>query len=362
VKVDSGARRPARRAPGVSRIAAAALAGWLVAATTVASAADPHEKPKRRADHSTLEGSVAGESTFLDTPPFPGLDITNAFRIHLDAFTAPDASVGSGHVTVVRPEVGLRATWPVNDRLLVRIGARLAEARYRFRGNVWGIVPLPSGQAFDGDERIGDLNLHAARLPLEAAHHLSENTNWLAKGERWSVVGAAYIGSRWEDGDFDSGLDAGGGIGVGYEIPERLRVALGVSLHSQLDKADIDLDPLFSLRWRPVDRVTVRTRELGLQVELELYPAFEIFLAGFRSSDGYRLRDRAPLGDVFFRDRHVRVGGGIDWALANWLHFELEAGAVVERRLRVREEDLGTLLSERAGPSPYFEVRFDVRL
>jgi hypothetical protein len=305
---------------------------------------------------------VTGETTFLDAPPFPGLDITKAFRIQLETLTAPDASIGSGHVTVVRPEVGVRATWPVNDRTVLRIATRLAEARYRFRGDVWPMIPLPSGQALDGDELIGDLDLHATRVSLEGAYRLSENTHWFANDERWSVVGSAYIGSRWEDGDFDSGLDAGGGIGVGYEIPARLRVALGVSLHSQLDEGDLDLGPLFSLRWRPTDRVTVRTRELGLQVEYALTPAFEVHLNGFRSSTGYRLRDRDPFGDLTFRDRHVRVGGGIDWALANWLHLELEAGAIADWRLRVRDEDLGTLWSRRADPSAYFEIRFEVRL
>ncbi len=344
-------------------MAAAALAGWLGAAAMAASAEEPKEKPKRQPDRSTVQGSVVGESTFLDAPPFPGLDITNVVRIQLETFTAPDASMGSGHVTVVRPEVGLRATWPVNDRAVLRIATRLAEARYRFRGDAWArTVALPSGQNLDADEVIGDLDLHAARLALEGAYHLSDKTNWLANGERWSAVGTAYIGSRWEDSDFDSGLDAAGGLGIGYEIPERLRLALGVVVHSPLDDADFDVGPLVSLRWRPVDRITVRTRELGLQVEYALTPAFEIHLNGFRSSNGYRLNDRDLLGDLSFRDRYIRSGVGIDWSLANWLNLELEAGAVAERILRVRDEDGGTLFSRRADPSAYFEIRFNLRM
>jgi hypothetical protein len=343
-------------------MAAAALAGWLGGAA--ASAADSREgATPPPSDHSTLQGSVTGESTFLDAPPFPGLDITDAVQIRLETFTAPDASIGSGHVTVVRPELGARATWPVNDQMVLRIATRLAQSRYRFRGNVWDtMIALPSGPVLDADRLIGDLDLHAARLALEGAYRLSEDTHWFANGERWSVLGSAYVGSRWENGAFDSGLDAGGGIAVGYEIPKQLRVALGVSLRTPLDETDLDLDPLFSLRWRPAERVTLRTRELGLQVELELTPALEIFLTGFRSTDGFRLRDRHPLGDLTFRDRQVRLGGGIDWALANWLHFETEVGAIAERRLRVREEDLGTLLSRRGDPSAYFEVRFELRL
>jgi len=308
---------------------------------------------------------VAGESALLDAPPFPGPDITDAFRIQAETFAAPDTSIGSGHVSVVRPELGVRATWPASDRLVLRIVTRVAKSRYRFRGDVWGAtVALPFGPYPDADQLIGDrLDLHAARLALEGAYRLSDDTHWLADGEQWAVLGSANIGSRWEDGAFDSGLAAGGALGLGYEIPKLLRVALGVSLRTSLNKAELDPDPFFSLRWRPIERVTVRTRELGLQVEVALTPSFEVYLTGFRSSDGYRLRDRIrPLGDLTFRDRQVRLGVGLDWSLADWLRLDLEAGAIADRRLRVREEDLGTLLSRRADSSAYFEVRFEVRL
>jgi hypothetical protein len=152
-------------------------------------------------------------------------------------------------------------------------------------------------------------------------------------------------------------------LGVGYEIPKRLRVALGVSLQTPLDQGDLGVDPFFSLRWRPIERLTVRTRELGLQVEVDLAPSLEVYLTGFRSSNGYRLRDRFdPLGDLSFRDRHLRLGAGLDWSVVDWLRLGLEAGAIADRRLRVREEDRGTLFSSRVDPSAYFEIRLEVRL
>jgi hypothetical protein len=349
----------------ISKIAVVGLASWLGAAATIATAADTEGEAKpRRREPSTTEGNVAGESTLLDAPPFPGLDITDAFRIQAKTFAAPDASIGSGHVSAVRPELGIRATWPVSDRLVLRIETRLAESLYRFRGDVWGAaVALPFGP-FDADQLIGDhLDLYAARVALEGAYRLSDDTKWFADTEQWTVLGTAYIGSRWEDGAFDTGLAAGGALGVGYEIPKLLRVALGVSLRTPLDKVELDAGPFFSLRWRPIERVTVRTRELGLQVEMELTPSFEVYLTGFRSSDGYRLRDRTgPLGELTFRDRQVRLGVGLDWSLTDWLRLDLEVGAIADRRLRVREEELGTLLSRRADSSAYFEVRFELDL
>jgi hypothetical protein len=325
------------------------------------SAAEPRAERPSTTEHSTVEGQ-AGEGTFLDAPPFPGLQITDAIRIRLQTFTAPDAAVGSGHVTLVRPELAVRATAPVTDRAMLRIAIRLAHSQYRFHGDVWGnAVPLP-GVGVDPDAAIGDLDLYAAQLALEGAYRLSRDTHWLARNEEWAAIGALYAGSRWEDGHFHSGLDGGGAIGFGYEIPDRLRLALGVSLRTPLDHADVDVGPLVSLRWRPIDRFTLRTRELGLQAEYQLTPPFETYLTGFRSTDRFTLNDRGLLGDLLFRDRSVRVGLGFEWTLANWLHLQLEGGAIVDRRLRVQEEDLGTILSRSGDPSGYVDLHLELRL
>ncbi len=352
------ARRPVRRTSRMARVAALALAGALGAAAPSAA-----EKPDD--DQSTVEGNVAGELSFLAAPPFPELDISEALRMHLALFTAPQASIGDGDMTVVRPELRARLTWLATERFVSRIALQLAETQYDFQGDVWGtgtdVHPI-TGQTFDADERIGDLDLHAFRIAIDGARLISDSTDWFVKGERWSVVGSIYGGSRWENGDFDDGTSMGGALGFGYEVGKRLRLALGVSLRSPFHDAEVDLDPIFALRWRPNELVTLRTRELGLQVEVGVTPAFGLFIAGFRSSDGYRLSDRPGFGDLSFRERHIRIGGGIDWILANWLQLELEMGALLDRRIRVHEEDLGTLLSRRSDPSPYVEIRFEIHL
>jgi hypothetical protein len=354
------ARRSVWCAPGVARVAAVVLCGWIGA--SAASASDASEETDRNADPSTVEGS-ARERGFLSAPPFPELAITEAFRVELGTFGAPDASIGSGQVSVVRNALSARATWLANERMSSRIALQVAETRYGFRGDVWGVRLHPlTAQALDYDHLIGDLDLHAARVAIDGAYLVTDRTDWFADGERWAVLGSVYGGSRWEDGDFDSGLGVGGALGVGYEVAKELRVALGVSLGSPIDDPDLDINPLFSLRWRPNDVVTLRSRELGLQVELALTPVFSVFLTGFRSSDGYRLRDRPPLGDLSFRERNVRIGAGFEWTLANWLHLEFEAGALADRSLRVHEEHLGTLVSSRSGGSPYLELRLELRL
>lgn len=329
-----------------------------------------------RHDRSMVGGNVAGDSTFLDAPPFPGMEITDAFRIQLNAFTAPDASLGEGHVTLVRPELGGRATWPATERLVLRVSARVANSRYRFRGAPWTPVV---------DFGLGDaLDLYAGRLALEGAYLVEDEGSLLAENEVWSVLGTLYGSSRWESGTFGEGLGAGGAFGVGYEIPGRLHLAVGVSLRTSIEEGGVDPDPFLSLRWDVTDRLTLRNRELGLQLDYDVTPFFELYAAGFRTSDRFRLDERGGsladlgfegtlpgtgleaadvlLGDLTFRDRQIRAGAGLDWVLANWLHLELEVGGIARRRLRVSDEDLGTLASRSVGASVYFDVRFEVRL
>lgn len=349
--------------PGVAEVSRdARRAAWL--ALVLALAAAPSAAQQSADTPSTSEPSTdaASEGSFLQEPPFAPLEITEAFRIRLQTLVAPEASLGSGDVTLVRPELSARATWPVNDDVILRITTRVSESRYRFHGDVWGSPALLPGVGIDPDIAFGNLDLHAAQLGLEGAYSLSRTTHWLAEHEEWAAVSAIYANSRWEDDDFHSGVGVGGAIGIGYEIPESLRLALGVSVRTPLDHQDVDVGPLLLLRWRPTDRFTLRTRELGLQAELVLTPVFEVYLAGFRSTDRFRLNDRSPLGDLSFRDRRIQVGLGLEWKLSNWLRIALEGGSIVDRRIRVSEEDLGTLLSRRGDPSGYFELRVELRL
>jgi hypothetical protein len=351
--------------PGVIQFSRdACRAAWLALVLALAAAPSAAQHHEREDTPSTAEDPTgpAGEGNLLDSPALAPLPITEGFRIRLQTLVAPEASIGHGDVTLVRPELNARATWPVNDKMVLRLTTRLAENQYRFHGDVWGSEAQLPQLGIDPDKAFDDLDLHSAQLGLEGAYSLSRDTHWLAKQEEWALVGALYAGSRWEDDSFHSGVGAGGAIGIGYEIPENLRVALGVSLRTPLDHTDIDVGPFVSLRWRPIEHFTLRSRELGLQAEYELTPVFEVYLAGFRSTDRFRLNDRKPLGDLSFRDRRVQVGAGFEWKLSNWLHLMAEGGSIVDRRLRVREEDLDTVLSRNGGPSGYCELRIELRL
>jgi hypothetical protein len=343
--------------PALRQTAALAVGALLCALV----ARDARAETPTRSDDSAVEGSTSGEPSFLDSPPFPELPITGAARLRPGTLIVPDADVGAGHVTLVRSELTARASLPASEAMLLRMSLRLSESRYRFGGDVWGTANKP-GLDRDPDLLIRDLDLHVAQVAIEGAYRLSDDTRWFAKDERWALLGTAYTGSRWEDHDFHSGLGAGAAIAFGYEIPDRLRIALGVSVRTPLVHSDFAVGPFISLRWRPTDYLTIRSRELGAQIEYAIAPALDLFIAGFRSTDGYWLNDRGALGALTFRDRQLRFGTGFNWTLANWLRLQVEAGAIAERRMRVHDEDFGDLLSRRGDPAGFAEIRFEIHL
>jgi len=303
-------------------------------------------------DHAGVPHSES-DSIFFDLPAFPGRDVSDAVRVDLGTRIAPAARLGSGHVTFVRPHLGVRTTWPVDDRWVLRASGQASTSLYRFRRDPTGFPSL-----------LGkDLDLYATRLALEGAYRLIEVGPWFADDESWSLLGSLSGSSRWEDDGFHPGVGLSGALGVGYEISDRLRVGLGVSLRTSLENGGIDPKPFFSLRWDLTERLTVRTHDLGLRLEYDVAPRLEVQLTGTRTSESFRLRNRSAVDDdLTFRDRHLRFSAGLEGVLANWLRLELEVGALAERRLRVQGDDLGTLVSRRADPSVFFDIRIEIRL
>ncbi len=264
----------------------------------------------------------------------------------------PEARIGSAHVTLLRPQFGLRVSLPVTDRVGIRVSTRVSTSRYRLRGG-----PTTVSRFLDDA-----LDLHAARLALEGSYWLKDVGPFWADEEIWSVLGSISGGSRWEDGDFDSGLGATGTLGFGYEVPDLFRVGLGVSATSSLEEGGLDFSPFVSLRWYVTERFTIRSQGLGARLEYDLTPVIELHATAGRVNDGFRLQDRFGLNDdLTFRDRYLRFSGGFEWDLANWLKFNVEGGYTAERRLRVQGDDLGTIASKRVAPSFFVDLALDVR-
>jgi hypothetical protein len=303
--------------------------------------------------------SLEDDPTHIPSLEFPGSAVHDALRLHFQSRFVPDAGVGDVHATLYRPELRGRLTVPTSSRSVVRITALGGAGRYVLRGS---------------DPYFGDsLDVYETRISVQGAYLLNEAGGHLwQEGERWSLMGGLSGGSDFESGAFEDGLWGGVGVGLGFELPGRLQVAVGVSVETSVGSSDVDVGPVGSLRWNLTDAITLRNRGLGLQLEYHWSPKLELFASGFRETDRYAL---APgfcppgvscpggprLHDLTLQDRMFLAGLGFEYRISRALRVNTEAGAIAWRRLRVHSEDLGTIASRRGDPALYLEIRFEVR-
>jgi hypothetical protein len=340
------------------RIAAALALAGLCGAPALAEEAPA---PPGDADVQTpapgdanAQAPALDDPTYLETPPFPG-GPRDAVRLHFQSLFIPGAEIGPGDTSLYRPELRARVTVPVSDRAMLRVSALGGMGRYQFDG--------PDAFRYGGASLTGDsLDLYQTRLSGEGAWRVNEDGFLLREGESWSLLGGVSAGSDFENGAFDDGITGGARFAVGYELRDLLRIAAGVSVETSLDEGGASVSPAASFEWNVNDALTLRNHGLGLQLEYRVSPAIELFAKGFRATQHYHL-DRAAgtPGDLTFEDRQLLAGGGFEWKVFRGLRLNAEAGAVAWRRVRVREDDLGTLVSHRADPSAYFEIRLEVR-
>jgi hypothetical protein len=301
------------------------------------------------------EPSEQRDPVNVETPAFPGYRVRDAFRIRLRSEFRPSAGFDDFDLDLYQPSIRLRVTAPLSQRAVLQFTGRFLSSLYEFDGVTDFFDRGPaSGDVFD--------DFFRADLSLQAGFRINESGGLLVEGERWSLLAELSGGSRWEEGAFAEALTGGGAVALGYEIEDLLRVAAGVGVENCLDRSGVTVSPIVDLRWKVTDRFTLRNRGQGVQLEYELSPRFEVMLMGFYDSDGFLLDRRPGLpNDLTFRDRVVKTGAGFEWKISRRFRLNLEAGAVAWRDVRVESADLGTLSKERGDPSPYFDIRFEVR-
>lgn len=332
------------------------------AETSAASAAEPRESPGQAppAAGNPDAKQDAGDDekddwTHFEMPAYPGLRTRDAVRLHVQSGFAPAADLGAAEVDLYQPELRGRLTVPLSEAAVVRIAATGGISHYHLRGR--------DLFRFEGTSLLGDaVQAFRTRLNVQGAFRLTEpGSALLFEGEAWSLLAGLQGSSDFESGAFAEGLSGATALALGYELNGRLRAAAGVALRTSLDDGGLDVAPIGSLRWDVTEHLTVRDRGLGLQVEYRIAPRLELFASGFRASDSYRLRDVGALEDLTLQDKQVKAVAGLEWRISPHFRLNAEAGAIAWRRIRVREEDRGTLVSHTADPSAFLELRLELR-
>jgi len=285
----------------------------------------------------------------LEDLPASGIPVD--VRVRSDTRFVLGSDFGSSDANLYWPRGSVRVGVPLSKRAAVRFRVNGGAAIYDFDGttNLFGQGPSP-GEPFD--------DLYSGSFAFEGMYRMS-NT--------WALISQGFVTARWEGGAaFGDSISGGGGLALGYRIPNRLELILGVGLASTLDRSGPRPYPLIDLEWQITEKWRFRTHGEGASVEYEVDPAFHIFLRGHVESSRYRLDSRPGPGNQpgsasrgTVRDRQILVGLGFRWRVHPNVRIGAAAGVMAYDQIKVRDKSGNNIQSITADPAPYIELRID---
>jgi hypothetical protein len=301
-----------------------------------------------------------GSEGALDDFVVPGLP-QGLLRFEIGSGFAPSADAGGSEVEVATPGGRLRVQGPLSERVGAQAFIGFGTTLYDVQDSADLFSDCTDGDGVELECPAPD-EFYAASFGAQAAYLLNPNSFLFFQDEHWALVGESFIRARWERGAFENSLKVGTIIAVGYDLPKHLRVAVGAQVDVALDGGDVSAEPTAAFRWDITPAWRFGNRGFGLQLQYREFKRFELFVAGYRSSDGYRLHNRNGLpSGAEFDDRRWQIGGGVEVKFARWLRLKTEVGGIVDRRLSISANGEGTLADQDVDPSPYIDVRLEFR-
>jgi hypothetical protein len=235
---------------------------------------------------------------------------------------------------------------PLSQRLAVRLFGRADVNIYDFHGDRQFLeTGNTSGDPFD--------ELLSTTFRLEGRYQLMDE---------WALFGGATYRSRWERGaSYDSGIQAGGFAGVGYQFGERFSVIAAVAVSSRLGRSGVQVSPLVKAGWMVTENLEIETDGLGGKIAYRPIQQLTLFVRGGLDSDRYRLKRRdGPVGRGSIRDKKAPVVAGWSWKISKKWRFRGHLGAIVYQQWRVSEKN-GDSVDTQTSRSPAFTGRFQVQ-
>lgn len=301
------------------------------------------------------EPTVLDAPVIVDDPAFPGIVPRKPVRLWGGSFVAPEAGFGDSDITLVRPAIRGRASPPLSALAALQITADFSTSFYELED---GDTLFPDCPACPDPD-----DLYSVALATQGGYRLNDDGHLLLRDEQWAVLGTLVVRARWEPGAFSESVTPGASFSLGYQLPGRLRLALGATVERALDGDGVAVGPLAYLRWDLLPQVRLKSRGLGGQLEYQPNQRFDFFVTAFRNSDSFRLNDRPDLpSGVTFQDRQLLVGTGMVLKAIHGLRLLAEVGAIVDRRVSISTRDDGRIESRSGDPSPYFDLRLEGRI
>ena len=290
----------------------------------------------------------------LDEPVFPVPPPKDRVQIWLSSFFAPPTDFNGVDLGLASPEIRVRGRVPVSRVASVQLTASFGASLYDTKGGASLFADCPDCPS--------PRNLYSAALVAQGGYLLNRRWHLFRSDEQWAALGAVYGSAKWEPGAFEESLSPGVSLGLGYQWPSKLRIALGVEVARAFDGSGVAVGPYAYMRWDITSEVRLRSRGLGVQLEYEPTDRLQVFATAFQSGDRFRLDDRPELSSgPTFSDRQVRAGGGLVFKIAHAVRLMGEVGAIVDREISIDTRDDGTDDSTDGDISPYFSIRAEIR-
>ena len=240
----------------------------------------------------------------LDEPVFPVPPPKDRVQIWISSFFAPPTDFDGVDLGLACPEIRVRGRVPVSRVSSVQLTASFGANLYDKKGSASLFADCPDCPS--------PRSLYSAALVAQGGYLLNRRWHLFRSDEQWAALGAVYGSANWEPGAFEDSLSPGASLGLGYQWPSTLRIALGVEVERALDGSGVEVGPYAYMRWDITSKMRLRSRGLGLQLEYDPTDRLQVFATGFQSVDRFRLDDRHELSSgLTFSDRQACAGGGL---------------------------------------------------
>lgn len=291
------------------------------------------------------EGETQAPGEVVDLVP---LALSKAgVRVYSEETISVLADFGAADASEFRSTLGVRAAGPLSDSFLLRLSVLTHASFFGYDGN-----------RDDLEADLGGIDLweqlYGARFGLGGAYRLTE---------RWSLFGEGRANLSWEDGAaLSDAVTGSGALGIGFELDDRLEIALGVEVGSKIDEHGANVSPVVGFRWRIRDDMRLESQGLGLMFAMDLCPELELQLRAGYDSDRFRLDDRGgSLPDTTLRQRKVPVLVALRWSPSKHWRFIGGAGSLVYQQWKVEADEGGDSNSVDAGPAALAWLRLEYR-
>lgn len=266
------------------------------------------------------------------------------------------ADFGPADASEFRSNLGVRAVAPLVDSFALRATAAGHASFFDYSGSRDGLELELGG--IDLFER-----LYGAQFGLGGVYLVPWKPVVFGVTPSWSLFAEGRANLNWEDGaSLSDAVKGTGSVGVGFELPRQLEIALGVSVGSRIDEGGVSVSPVLGFRWRFCEGMRIESQGTGLMFAMDLTPELELQLRGGYDSDRYRLQDGGtPATDLTLRQSEAPVLLALRWSPTRHWRLTAGAGSVVYQKWRVEEDDDGPSSSVTAGPAALTWLRVEYR-